>query len=81
MPRFVFVKTPVERKPFYVDFHSPVYVDMLARSVRRARDGKQADQTITVVEMVPDINQTWLLDAEGNSYTNELRIVAVDTGG
>nr|QEO74848.1 hypothetical protein [uncultured bacterium] len=35
MPRFVFTKSPVEVKPCYVDFASPVYVNIFAKIVRR----------------------------------------------
>lgn len=78
LPRFVFVKVPVETKPFYTDFDSPVYVNMLARMVRRqALDGVEG-ATITVSEMVPGLEQVWLPDAVGQYYTSELRMVALD---
>lgn len=78
MPRFVFVKSPVETKPFYVDFESPVYTDILAKVVRRTKNSDEADSLITFSEMLPDHGQTWLTDAAGQHYTSELRIVAVD---
>jgi len=49
LPRFIFVKAPVEVKPFYVDFDSPTYIDLLARIVRR----NSADELISVSEMLP----------------------------
>ncbi|HEY0601690.1 MAG TPA: lantibiotic dehydratase [Herpetosiphonaceae bacterium] len=78
MPRFVFVKLPIEVKPFYVDFDSPVYVNILARLVRRIQTSDAADRSVTVVEMLPRLDQAWLPDAEGRRYTSELRIVALD---
>jgi hypothetical protein len=78
MPRFVFVKSPVEVKPFYVDFDSPVYVDIFAKIVRRTRDSAHAESLITVSEMHPVHEQSWLPDAEGQRFTSEFRIIAVD---
>jgi hypothetical protein len=77
LPRFVFVVSPTEPRPFYVDFHSPVYVNIFAKAVRRLlRDDPQGRMTIS--EMLPTPEQTWLTDDEGNRYTSELRFVAVD---
>jgi hypothetical protein len=81
MPRFVFAKSPVEVKPFYVDFGSPVYVDTFAKIVRRSMENLPEGKMITISEMVPDHNQIWLPDNEGRRYTSELRIVAVDLAG
>jgi hypothetical protein len=35
LPHQVFVKVPGEVKPFFVDFDSLVYVNLLAKSLRR----------------------------------------------
>lgn len=79
LPRFMFVKSKVERKPFYVDFDSPIYVNILARIIRRTKEKQDAaNSMITFTEMLPDHDQTWLPDIEGNHYTSELRLVAVD---
>src|SRR5262249_31385492 len=64
MPRFVFVKAPVEKKPFYVDFDSPVYVDLFAKAVRRTSRERLADDRITVTEMLPRPEEAWLPDGE-----------------
>ncbi|HEV7860838.1 MAG TPA: lantibiotic dehydratase [Pyrinomonadaceae bacterium] len=78
LPRFVFVKIPVETKPFYADFDSPVYVNLLAKMVRRqALEGVEG-ATLTMSEMIPGLEQVWLPDALGQSYTSELRMVALD---
>jgi hypothetical protein len=80
-PRYVFVRLSTERKPMFVDFDSPMLVSLLARSIRRAcKDAGQKVQ-VTVTEMLPSLDETWLTDAEGHRYTCELRIVAVDTSG
>ncbi|MFI7673275.1 lantibiotic dehydratase [Actinophytocola sp. NPDC049390] len=77
LPRFVFVVSPTEPRPFYVDFHSPVYVNIFAKAVRRLmRDDPHGRMTIS--EMLPSPEQTWLTDGAGNRYTSELRFVAVD---
>jgi hypothetical protein len=78
MPRFVFVKVPVEVKPFYVDFESPIYIDIFAKMVRRTIEHGEERARISVTEMLPGADETWLPDAEGQHYTSELRIVAVD---
>lgn len=78
MPRFVFVKTPVEKKPFYVDFDSIVAIDLLSKAIRRTRDQGAEGAQITISEMLPDPTQAWLTDREGQHYTCELRVVAVD---
>jgi hypothetical protein len=78
MPRFVFVKVPVEQKPFYVDFDSPIYVNILAKMIRQTVKSSPPDAHLTITEMLPDHEHVWLPDAEGRHYTSELRIVAVD---
>jgi hypothetical protein len=78
LPRFVFVKSPVEDKPFYVDFDSPIYVEIFLKVVRRTETGQGAETLIAISEMLPTHDQTWLTDAEGQHYTSEFRVVAVD---
>jgi len=78
LPRFVFVKTPVEVKPTYLDFDSPILINMFARMVRRSVEAGGAASLISISEMIPDHAQTWLPDAEGHRYTSEFRIIAVD---
>ncbi|MET0649243.1 MAG: lantibiotic dehydratase [Pyrinomonadaceae bacterium] len=78
LPRFLFAKTPVERKPFYVDMESPALVNIFARHVRRATEAGGVDSLITFSEMLPTQEDLWLPDAEGRRYTSELRMVALD---
>lgn len=78
MPRYVFAKSPVETKPVYVDFASPIYINILAKIVRRTADDARLDgKTISLSEMLPAHDQLWLNDAAGQQYTSEFRIVAV----
>jgi hypothetical protein len=79
LPRFAFVKSPAEVKPVYIDFASTIYVDMLAKLIRRTAE--QSGSTVTFTEMLPRTDQTWLPDADGNTYTSEFRVVAVDLKG
>jgi hypothetical protein len=79
IPRFVFIKSPIEVKPFYVDFESPVYTDIFAKIVRRTKESAGPESLIAISEMLPDHTQTWLSDAEGQRYTSEFRLVAVDS--
>ena len=79
LPRYVFVKSSAEVKPFYVDFTSPVYVNVLAKMIRRTNAVERLpDKAITVVEMLPTHDHLWLTDHEGNRYTSELRLTWVD---
>ncbi|ASW55432.1 lantibiotic dehydratase [Plantactinospora sp. KBS50] len=80
LPRFVFVTSPTEPRPLFVDFDSPVYVNLFAKAVRRLVR-KDPDARLTVTEMLPTPEQVWLLDDRGNRYTSELRFVAFDTAG
>ncbi|MEU3823561.1 lantibiotic dehydratase [Streptomyces sp. NPDC030392] len=76
LPRYVFVVLPTEPRPFYVDFDSPVYVNILAKAVRRMVR-KEPDGRVVVTEMLPTPEQAWLVDDQGAAYTSELRFVAV----
>lgn len=81
MPRHVFVATPVERKPFYLDFDSAVYIDIFSKIVRRAAREMPNDEALTITEMLPGPDEVWLTDAANNRYTSELRVVALDLAG
>jgi hypothetical protein len=72
MPNRVFYRSPLERKPCYLDFDSSLYVRLFVKLMKRV----PADRPVHIVEMLPDVEQTWLHDAEGERYTCELRIVA-----
>lgn len=80
LPRYVFVKTPIEKKPFYIDFASPVYVNLLSKSLRRSL-AASPEMPVTFTEMLPCADETWLPDAHGTRYSCELRIAAVDLRG
>ncbi len=79
MPRFLFAKTSLERKPVYLDLASPVLVDAFAKAARKAADAGP-DAVVALSEMLPAHGRLWLPDARGNRYTCELRMVAVDLG-
>jgi hypothetical protein len=81
MPRLCFFKPPSERKPLYLDFDSPIYVDEFADALRREAElaqQKPGHPPITVSEMLPTPDQCWLRDASGATYTSELRVVVRD---
>jgi hypothetical protein len=81
MPRFVFIKTPVEMKPCFVDFDSPIYIDLFLKLIRRTREQGPDDSLIDVTEMLPTPDQLWLQDRQGRRYTSEFRLVALDLAG
>jgi hypothetical protein len=71
LPERVFVRSPEEVKPIYVDFESPLSIEMLIRLARQA-------PTISVSEMLPGPQGLWLGDTHGRRYVSELRLLAVD---
>jgi len=77
LPRRCFARLSTQKKPFYVDFTSPVYVSALAASIRA---GVEVDPelTVTLTEMLPQPDQTWLPDAAGDTYLCELRLQVTD---
>ncbi len=77
LPRRIFVRVPGEKKPAYVDFKSPVSVDLLVKMVRGAA-GKEGAE-LSVSEMLPTPEQAWLTDTDGRRYTSELRVAALDS--
>jgi hypothetical protein len=76
MPRRLFMKSPLERKPMYLDTESAVLSRILCRQARHARE--QLGTRMEFTEMLPAPDECWLADADGNRYVSELRIVAVD---
>jgi hypothetical protein len=77
MPRRVFAKSPLERKPMYLDLESRLLSGILCRHARQVA-AQPGGQTIHFTEMLPRPDQCWLVDPEGNRYAAELRLVAVD---
>lgn len=78
LPRMIFFKAPVERKPMFVDLDSPILVDLFCKAIRRTREAGLDDPSVEISEMLPTPDQVWLRDAAGNRYTSEFRVVAVD---
>ena len=69
IPRRVFARSPLERKPRYVDFESP----SLCRAVLRFARGGPLELT----EMLPGPDECWL-ESDAGHHTSELRVVALD---
>jgi len=78
MPRHVFLRFAGEKKPIYADLTSLASIDLISRSLRRSRRTVGPEATVNVAEMMPTPDQAWLTDAQGQHYTAELRMVAVD---
>jgi len=78
IPRFIFIKVPGELKPCYIDCTSPISIEIFARLVRSNQGVVGDGKVIKVSEMLPEPAQSWLVDAEGQQYSSELRFVAVD---
>jgi hypothetical protein len=77
MPRRVFAKSPLERKPMYLDVQSPVLGRILCRHARQAA-ADSAGARMRFSEMLPLPEQCWLRDPDGRRYVAELRLVALD---
>ena len=76
LPERVFYRVPVELKPTAADFRSIVLVNLLAKHIRQTHAAGHTQYT--VAEMLPDLDQLWLTDREGQRYSSELRLVAYD---
>lgn len=72
LPQRVFFKVKEEPKPMYLDFRSPNLVELFAKMVKKTRG------RVAVSELLPDHDGLWLEDAEGRTYTAELRLAALD---
>jgi Lantibiotic dehydratase, N terminus len=77
MPRRVFTKSPLERKPMFLDTESATLGRILCRQARQAA-AADPEARILISEMLPAPDQCWLHDPDGNRYVAELRLVAVD---
>jgi len=76
LPRRVFARSPLERKPKYVDFDSPSLRRTLARFVTPARE-RAPGAAVEFTEMLPGPEDCWLQGETGH-HTSELRVVALD---
>lgn len=74
--RWTFVRTHREKKPVYVDLHSPMLVEVAMKLVRAAA-GDEAGW-VSISEMLPSPEQLWLTDGEGERYCSELRTAILD---
>jgi hypothetical protein len=77
LPERVFYRVPIELKPTAADFRSIVLVNLLAKHIRRTQAAGHTGFTVT--EILPDLDQLWLIDRHGQRYSSELRIVAYDS--
>jgi hypothetical protein len=79
IPRFVFYRVPVEKKPAYLDFDSPIFVDIFSKMIRKTVGAALPGAMVDLSEMLPLFDQIWLTDVSGRRYTSEFRFVAVDS--
>jgi hypothetical protein len=75
LPRRVFVRSPLERKPRYVDFESPALRRILARFLAPVRE-QAPGAPVEFTEMLPGPEDCWL-ESDAGHHTSELRIVAL----
>jgi hypothetical protein len=60
IPRFVSYRVPVERKPAYLDFDSPIFVDIFSKMIRRTVDATLPGAMVDLSEMLLLFDQIWL---------------------
>jgi hypothetical protein len=78
LPRHVFVRVVGQRKPYYVDFTSPLLVNMIASTLRGLARADEAS-TVTITEMHPGPDALWLRHSDPDRRcTSELRLAIVD---
>jgi hypothetical protein len=75
MPRRVFTKSPLERKPMYLDVESPTLCRIFCRQARQLA-ARPNHERLSITEMLPTPAQCWLADATDNRYVAEFRLVA-----
>jgi hypothetical protein len=80
MPRYLFARSPLARKPFYVDLDAPLMVRNLSRVLRALAELPAEAAAAELSEMLPAPGDLWLADPRGRHRTAEFRFVAVDTG-
>jgi hypothetical protein len=76
LPRRVFARSPLERKPIFIDFESPSLRRVLARFIAPAV-ARSPGAPVQFTEMLPGPDECWL-ESDVGHHTSELRIVALD---
>lgn len=79
LPRRVFARSPLERKPRYVDFESRSLCRTLVRFLAPARE-QAPGGSVEFTEMLPGPDDCWL-QSDAGRHTSELRVIALDRGG
>lgn len=78
LTRWSFVKTNWEKKPFYLDLASPIYVRIFAKQVRNVlKHEMYRNGCVVFTEMLPAHDELWMPLEPGVICTSELRVVAV----
>jgi len=78
-PRWTYLRTHREKKPVYLDLHSPMLVEVAIKLVRTA--ARDEGGWVSVSEMLPTPEQLWLRDGKGARYCSELRTAILDQAG
>ncbi len=76
LPRHLFVSSSRERKPFYVDLCSPLFVGLLQRLL--IPPPGESPPTLYAAEMLPGSEETWVRDSAGR-YAAEF-LVQIGSG-
>jgi hypothetical protein len=78
LPDTVYVSVGGEAKPFYVDFRSPVSVLSFVTTVRAALRDARGPVELKISEGLPGPEEAWVVDAHGDRYFGEIRMMLVD---
>jgi hypothetical protein len=75
IPKHTFVRVPGQPKPVFCETNSSLITHNLARLVRKLPD---QGELVQVQEMIPEPEQLWLHNADGDPVTSEFRFIAQD---
>jgi hypothetical protein len=78
LPDAVYVSLSGEPKPFHLDFRVAASVLSLVAAARAALRRPHASTEVGVSEALPTPEQAWVLDAAGERYLGEIRLMVLD---
>jgi hypothetical protein len=78
LPDAVYVSLSGEPKPFLVDFRAPASVLSFVAAARAALRRPRASGEVGLSEALPTPEQAWVVDADGERYLGEIRLMVLD---
>jgi hypothetical protein len=78
LPDAVYASLSGEAKPFYVDFRAPASVLSFVAAARASLRLPRASSEVAISEALPTPDQAWVVDARGERYLGEIRLMLLD---